>query len=353
MTSAAVDLLPDPLPAGARVPPNLRWALLSLPLLAFVALVAALALHPVQRLSEQLWFLLVVLLGEGLAVLLAFRLARWPLRRAFSGFGFSVATLRALLRIGLGNLLLVGGLLYLLTLVFGPLDGAFLDDLFEVRNGVEFLLLAVTVGVAAPLMEELMIRGVLLRGLATSWGAVGGVLWSALFFAVIHLNPLQAAPAFVNGAVWGLVLLRTGSLGATFFLHALNNSLVFLFVHMGSALESRAAGGAGAAATEPSLAGGVMAALMALAGGSLVMGALRVLPRSPERLARLWALPAGPPAGEVVAIGQRPLDPPDDGGPGGPAVPGEVLSGDASTPVSGGTAAECSAAIRHPPPPLR
>jgi membrane protease YdiL (CAAX protease family) len=285
-------LPPDPDSRAQRVFPNLRQTFLLLLLfLGFTAL-AGFLLSPLQEtLSRQAWFLLVVLAGEGVGVLVGLRLARWPLRHVVAHLGFSTRTLRWLLVIGFGNLLLIGSLLYGITRVFETGEQEYLLDLFTVRSGGQFVLLFFTVAVAAPILEELLVRGILLRGLSVNWGIRAGVLWSAFFFALLHLNPLQAAPAFVNGVVWAIVLLRTGSLGTTLFLHALNNGFVFLLVQL-SLLTARI-GSAVQPAFELSPPAGAAAALaLGLAGIWLVRTGLAQLPRSPGRLASLWGVPA-------------------------------------------------------------
>lgn len=82
-----------------------------------------------------------------------------------------------------------------------------------------------TVSVLAPLLEEFFCRGLILRGLAAERGPRAAILWSSFIFAVIHLNPWQAVPAFLLGLFFGWVYWRTGSLKATVFLHAVNNTL--------------------------------------------------------------------------------------------------------------------------------
>jgi membrane protease YdiL (CAAX protease family) len=287
ISSAPGSAVP-PAEPSRHVFPNLRQTFLLLILFLGFTLLAAFVLSPLQgALSRQAWFLLVVLAGEGMGVLVGLRLARWPLRQVLATLGFSTRTLGWLLVIGFGNLLLIGSLLYAITRLFGPTEQAYLVELFTVKNAGQFLILFVTIAVAAPLLEELLLRGILLRGLTLNRGAWAGVLWSAFFFAVIHLNPLQAAPAFVNGVVWALVLLRTGSLGTTLFLHSLNNGFVFLLVQL-SLLAARTG-----RQVEPgvsSLAGGFLALGMALVGLWLVRTGLRQLPRAPLRLAAMWGV---------------------------------------------------------------
>ena len=75
----------------------------------------------------------------------------------------------------------------------------------------------------APIFEEWMCRGVVLRGLLTKMKPVWAIVISALFFALIHLNPLQALNAFIIGLVMGYVYYRTGSLLLTMLIHFVNN----------------------------------------------------------------------------------------------------------------------------------
>ena len=79
--------------------------------------------------------------------------------------------------------------------------------------------------ILAPLFEELLCRGIMLRGMLPRMKPGRAIFWSALIFAVMHLNPWQAIPAFLIGLLLGWVYWRTHSLWATIFLHCLNNSL--------------------------------------------------------------------------------------------------------------------------------
>lgn len=60
-----------------------------------------------------------------------------------------------------------------------------------------------TVVIFAPLFEELLCRGVILRGLLHHITPAKAIFWSALMFAVMHLNPWQALPAFMVGLLMG------------------------------------------------------------------------------------------------------------------------------------------------------
>ncbi len=78
----------------------------------------------------------------------------------------------------------------------------------------------------APLVEELLVRGFLLRPLAKRLGDVGGILASALLFGALHLADPQAVPPLILlGIVLAWLRLRSGSLWPSITLHVANNGL--------------------------------------------------------------------------------------------------------------------------------
>jgi hypothetical protein len=79
------------------------------------------------------------------------------------------------------------------------------------------------VAIFAPIFEEWMCRGMVLRGLLTKMKPVWAIVISALFFAVIHMNPWQALNAFLIGLLMGYVYYKTGSLILTMIIHFVNN----------------------------------------------------------------------------------------------------------------------------------
>lgn len=103
----------------------------------------------------------------------------------------------------------------------------FLKEFFEnmKQNPVSSF---ISVAIFAPLLEELLCRGIILRGLLHSISPLKAIFWSALMFAVMHLNPWQALPAFMIGMLMGWIYWKTGSLWATIFIHFVNNGFSFL-----------------------------------------------------------------------------------------------------------------------------
>lgn len=85
-----------------------------------------------------------------------------------------------------------------------------------------------SVSVFAPLFEEWLCRGLVLRGLMKHMNPTGAILVSAAFFAILHMNPWQAIPAFLLGILFGYVYYRTGSLKLTMLMHCVNNTFSLL-----------------------------------------------------------------------------------------------------------------------------
>jgi len=88
-----------------------------------------------------------------------------------------------------------------------------------------FVLLAV---VAAPFFEEVVFRGFLFQGLASSWGTIPGVLASAALFSAIHAQLTVFVPLFILGVVLAWVFYYTRSLWTSIALHAVFNSIAVL-----------------------------------------------------------------------------------------------------------------------------
>ena len=82
------------------------------------------------------------------------------------------------------------------------------------------------VSIFAPFFEEWLCRGMVLRGLLHKGvKPVWAIVASAAFFALIHMNPWQAIPAFLLGCLFGYVYYKTKSLSLTMLMHCVNNTL--------------------------------------------------------------------------------------------------------------------------------
>jgi membrane protease YdiL (CAAX protease family) len=77
--------------------------------------------------------------------------------------------------------------------------------------------------IAAPVVEELLFRGLLQNALAKYVPVWGAILLSSLLFALVHLQ-LYAIPALMSLSIaFGYLYHRTGSLRTNIILHMANN----------------------------------------------------------------------------------------------------------------------------------
>jgi membrane protease YdiL (CAAX protease family) len=81
--------------------------------------------------------------------------------------------------------------------------------------------------VLAPILEECLFRGILLKGLLRNYRPAVAIGQSALLFGLVHFNPAQSTVALLMGVLLGWLYYRTRSLGLCIMLHALYNLLSF------------------------------------------------------------------------------------------------------------------------------
>lgn len=97
-------------------------------------------------------------------------------------------------------------------------------ELADKAGGFDTVLLVVIVVIGAPLVEELVYRGLVQRSLSVSAGASSGLLLTAILFALIHFSPVEYPGLFLAGLVFGGCLTVTGRLGPAIVTHAAFNA---------------------------------------------------------------------------------------------------------------------------------
>lgn len=86
-----------------------------------------------------------------------------------------------------------------------------------------------TLAIQPSITEEVLFRSVILIGLMAHLTRKRAIFWSALLFALLHLNPWQFPGALIVGVVFARWVIQTGSLIPAIVGHGLNNFL-FLMV---------------------------------------------------------------------------------------------------------------------------
>lgn len=139
-----------------------------------------------------------------------------------------------LLKFGLAKLdfviILWGAIMVLATgVVIEPLLNLFpetyLDRLGNIMAAGGWMMF--TSIVIAPIMEEILFRGILQDALMRKYGVFVGILIASAVFGIVHLIPQQVVNAFMIGIVLGYIYYRTGALLPVILIHCINNAISY------------------------------------------------------------------------------------------------------------------------------
>jgi membrane protease YdiL (CAAX protease family) len=132
--------------------------------------------------------------------------------------------------------------LALIPLLYVPLRGLWPDtfsqeqieqraqDLADRATGFSAVLLVVIVVVGAPIVEELVYRGMLQRSLTSVLDAAPALVITAAWFSLIHLSPVEYPGLFLAGLVFGAGVLATDRIGPAIVTHAAFNATGIIMV---------------------------------------------------------------------------------------------------------------------------
>jgi uncharacterized protein len=127
-------------------------------------------------------------------------------------------------------LLLVPGVMLLNSLLISALENLFPLSAWEEqafsKMVSENLAAVISTCILAPVLEEMLFRGVLLRSFLTQYPRWAAISFSALFFGAAHLNVYQFFLAFFLGLLLGWLFDRSRSLIPCIALHAAVNTWV-------------------------------------------------------------------------------------------------------------------------------
>lgn len=92
-----------------------------------------------------------------------------------------------------------------------------------------FIFIFTSASLLAPITEEVYFRGFAYNAFRRRWGIAGGIVGSAFFFALSHLDPWAFIPIALIGGVLAYAYEKTGSLPVVMIAHLFNNTLALIF----------------------------------------------------------------------------------------------------------------------------
>ncbi len=153
----------------------------------------------------------------------------------YNAFDFKIENLRIVPFIIIVSVVLLFGITSPLE-NFIPVPESFKKSMmdFGSQNGIFSFLLLVF---AAPILEELLFRGIILDGLLKRYTSFVSILISSLLFGIVHLNPWSFINGIGIGIFSGWVYFKTRSVLPSIIIHAsvnLSGFLLRLFVDIPS-----------------------------------------------------------------------------------------------------------------------
>jgi membrane protease YdiL (CAAX protease family) len=135
---------------------------------------------------------------------------------------------RRYLLIGLGLVAVKALLSY--TLAYFFLSPEVFQDLFSepTEGPVAFLLVLSATAIGAPIAEEILFRGFMMRGwMASRLGIQGAIVLSSVLFAALHFRPTLWAflLTLVGALLYGFMRWRSGSTVLAIMMHATWNAV--------------------------------------------------------------------------------------------------------------------------------
>ena len=104
-----------------------------------------------------------------------------------------------------------------------PSFGNGYGEIEKMLTNSSFIAVFVSTCVLAPIMEEIMFRGIILNNLLSKRSIWYSIIVSSLIFGLIHMNLLQGTNAFILGIALAIVFIKTRNIYACMVGHFLNN----------------------------------------------------------------------------------------------------------------------------------
>lgn len=181
--------------------------------------------------SKDLAFLVYYVALMGGAFWIAHR--KRKKRTSLGAYTFAGSSVKVIALIALAVIAIqLGVIVPLVSLV--PMPGMIREMFMEMAKNRGILAFAAIV-FAAPLLEELIFRGIILDGLLRIYSPIKAIIISSILFGVVHLNPWQFITAFILGMFAGWAYYKTRSLTLPILIHFVNNLAAVLFSRLSGA----------------------------------------------------------------------------------------------------------------------
>lgn len=194
-----------------------------------IAILSMLLFSPVNLilnkvLGKEISFLMYYLLAMGVPFGIAHLIRKK--QTGINTYDFSFSSLKIMVLVSISVIAIQTGIVSPIINLFPMpefMQKIFLE--FANQNGVYSFIAIV---IAAPIIEELIFRGIILNGLLQRYSPVKSIILSSILFGIVHLNPWQFVSALIIGMFSGWVYYKTKKLSLSILIHLVNNLVAFV-----------------------------------------------------------------------------------------------------------------------------
>ncbi len=203
-------------------------AMLSLFVFSIIFSIIVLSVSKGEEVTNKTWYLflsfLITSVGLGVPTVILMKYCKISLRQITEfkiNFKFVIITVLAFLGMFFG-LSKINDLVVQIFTKFGYQETVTVLPPYSLQN---YLLCTLIICVFPAVIEEIIFRGIMLKGLY-KFGLVGSVLISALAFSLYHMSPSKTVYQFIIGVIFAIITIKSSSIIPTIILHFLNNFIV-------------------------------------------------------------------------------------------------------------------------------
>ncbi|MFI3268191.1 MAG: type II CAAX endopeptidase family protein [Rikenellaceae bacterium] len=120
--------------------------------------------------------------------------------------------------------------IFSMSFITNPLVSLFpqnLGDIYDMLSKMDTYTLLSCV-IAAPVLEELLFRGIIQSDLEHKYGGISSIIITSLVFSIIHINPAQVIAVFFTSVLISTIYYKTKSLWCCIIIHSFNNTAAYL-----------------------------------------------------------------------------------------------------------------------------
>jgi len=194
-----------------------------------IAILSMLVFSPVNIvlnnvLGKEISFLLYYLLAMGVPFVIAHLLRKK--RTGISEYNLTLSSVKIMALVSISTIAIQTGIIS--PIVNSLPMPEFMKQIFLEFANLNGVFVFVAIVIAAPVIEELVFRGIILNGLLQKYSPVKSIIISSFLFGIVHLNPWQFVSALIIGIFSGWVYYRTRKLSLSILIHLVNNLVAFV-----------------------------------------------------------------------------------------------------------------------------